>query len=100
MTSIPQLGAVGALSITPDGDELASRSAPQSRRISRWRLDGSGLVTSHVAEGHALTTVTTPRRIAMLVGRRSPRRRSEDDFAISRCGIRTPTRIDGSTSAD
>jgi DNA-binding SARP family transcriptional activator/WD40 repeat protein len=48
-----QLGAVGALSITPDGRELVAfrQDAPA---VARWRLDGGGLVTRKVAEGHAV----------------------------------------------
>ena len=80
VTLDPQLGAVGSLSISTDGDELVAFGAG-SGAISRWRLDGSGAITSHVAEGYALTDGWNPAGgIAMLVGRRSPETTLWDDF--------------------
>jgi DNA-binding SARP family transcriptional activator/WD40 repeat protein len=51
VTLDPQLGAVGPLAITTDGEELVSFGA-QAPAISRWSLDGRGLVTTQVAAGH------------------------------------------------
>ena len=53
MTLDPQLGAVGPLAITSDGDELVSFGA-QAPVVSRWRLDGGGLVTTKIAEGNVV----------------------------------------------
>ncbi|WP_380167605.1 BTAD domain-containing putative transcriptional regulator [Jannaschia sp. R86511] len=49
----PQLGRVGSLAVTADGRELVSFGG-EAPVVSRWRLDGSGPVTSLTAEGYAL----------------------------------------------
>ncbi len=53
VTLDPQLGAVGPLAITSDGDELVSFGA-EAPAISSWRLDGGGRVTTKVAEGQVV----------------------------------------------
>lgn len=47
----PQHGRVGAIDLVDGGNELVTfgDSAPV---ISRWRLDGSGLITRMIADGH------------------------------------------------
>lgn len=49
----PQLGSVGSLTVTSDGSELVAFGA-EAPVISRWRLDGGGMVSDLIAEGHAV----------------------------------------------
>jgi WD40 repeat protein len=46
----PQLGNVGTLAVTSDGRELVAFGV-EHPVISRWRLDGTGLVTRRIADG-------------------------------------------------
>lgn len=47
-----QLGSVGDLSISADGTELVAFGA-ETPAITRWRLDGSGPVSTRIADGYA-----------------------------------------------
>ena len=76
----PQLGDVGALSITADGRDLVVFGAA-SAAISRWRLDGSGPITRHVADGYVVFDGWDPGGgDGLLVARRSPTTTRSDDF--------------------
>jgi DNA-binding SARP family transcriptional activator/WD40 repeat protein len=79
-----QLGGLSDLAITPDGRELVvfGAAAPV---ISRWRVDGSGPVTAHVAEGQVVMDGFDPSGEKLLVaGRDELRVGSTDrpDFAV------------------
>jgi DNA-binding SARP family transcriptional activator/WD40 repeat protein len=85
VTLDPQLGSVGALGITENGDELVAFGA-QNPAVSRWRLDGGGLVTSKVAKGHvAADGYDFVNGSTLVVAKRSPGATIDidfDDFAL------------------
>jgi WD40 repeat protein len=64
-----QLGGLSDVAITPDGRELVvfGAAAPV---VSRWRVDGSGPVTTHVAEGQVLMDGFDPSGEKLLVAGR------------------------------
>ena len=64
-----QLGAVGPLTVSPDGDELIAIGAGSSA-ISRWRLDGSGAITRMIARGHVAADGYDPSGTSILVAAR------------------------------
>ena len=64
-----QLGAVGPLTVSPDGDELVAIGAGSSA-ISRWRLDGSGAITRMIAHGHVAADGYDPSGTSILVAAR------------------------------
>lgn len=66
-----QLGAVGPLIVSPDGDELVAIGAGSSA-ISRWRLDGSGAITRMIARGQVTTEGYDPSGTSILVAERAP----------------------------
>jgi WD40 repeat protein len=67
----PQLGMVGPITVSTDGRELFAIGAG-STAISRWRLDGTGLITRMIARGSAAmagygpdgTSIITAKRLA------------------------------------
>ena len=65
----PQRGSVGELAVSGDGWELVAFGA-ESAVVSRWRLDGSGLVTRLVARGQVAADGYDPTGRTMLVARR------------------------------
>ncbi|GAA1765488.1 nSTAND1 domain-containing NTPase [Agromyces humatus] len=67
----PQLGAVGPLTVSPNGDELVAIGAGSSA-ISRWRLDGSGAITRMIAHGQVATGGYDPSGTLILVAERAP----------------------------
>jgi WD40 repeat protein len=66
-----QLGAVGPLTVSPDGDELVAIGAGSSA-ISRWRLDGSGAITRMIARGQLVTGGYDPSGTSIVVAERAP----------------------------
>ena len=66
-----QLGAVGPLTVSPDGDELVAIGAGSSA-ISRWRLDGSGAITRMIARGQVAAGGYDPSGTSILVAERAP----------------------------
>jgi DNA-binding SARP family transcriptional activator/WD40 repeat protein len=62
-----QLGAMSNMAITSDGRELVVFGG---RAISRWRVDGSGPVTTHVAEGQVVMDGYDPTGETLLVAGR------------------------------
>ena len=66
-----QLGAVGPLTVSPDGDELVAIGAGSSA-ISRWRLDGSGAITRMIARGQVVAGGYDPSGTSILVAERAP----------------------------
>jgi WD40 repeat protein len=81
----PALGDVGALSVSSNGRELVAFGADKAA-ISRWRLDGSGLITRHVAGGYLLADGWNPAGDdTIVVARRTPATTTfddVDDFAL------------------
>ena len=73
----PQQGSVGELSVIGDGWELLAFGA-ESPVVSRWRLDGSGLVTRLVARGHVTADGYDPSGRTLLVARREQGPTSDD----------------------
>jgi DNA-binding SARP family transcriptional activator len=66
-----QLGDVGDLAVADGGRELVA-FGPAGATLSRWRLDGSGPVTTRLAEGHALMDGFDAVGERFLVARRPP----------------------------
>jgi DNA-binding SARP family transcriptional activator/WD40 repeat protein len=77
----PQLGSVGDLAIAADGLELVA-FGNETPAVSRWRLDGSGLVTRLVAEGHVVADGWDPTGDVLLVARRDPAATIDTDFTV------------------
>jgi DNA-binding SARP family transcriptional activator/WD40 repeat protein len=78
----PQLGSAGVLEVTADGRELVAfgNDAPV---ITRWRLDGSGPVTRHVADGWLVEEPGyDPSGEMLLVRRRDSVLPPQVDFAV------------------
>lgn len=75
----PQLGAVGPLTVSPDGDELVAIGAGSSA-ISRWRLDGSGAITRMIARGQVVAGGYDPSGTSILVAERAPWVPNRSDF--------------------
>jgi WD40 repeat protein len=63
-----QLGGLSDLAITDDGRELVVFGG--DRTVSRWRVDGSGPVTTHVAEGRVVMDGFDPSGETLLVAGR------------------------------
>lgn len=74
-----QLGAVGPLTVSPDGDELVAIGAGSSA-ISRWSLDGSGAITRMIARGQVAAAGYDPAGTSILVAARSPWATNWDDL--------------------
>ncbi|MBM7505901.1 BTAD domain-containing putative transcriptional regulator [Agromyces aurantiacus] len=74
-----QLGAVGDLSLSADGSELVAfgRERPA---IMRWRLDGSGPVSTRIADGYAALDRFGYDDDTLLVARRAPGATQSADF--------------------
>ena len=78
----PQQGTVGDIAVTDDERELVTFSH-NTPVISRWRLDGTGPVTTRVGEGRINGHTTPPERCCSspttatspTIRRRTPRRR-------------------------
>ena len=66
-----QLGAVGPLTVSPDGDELVAIGAGSSA-ISRWSLDGSGAITQMIARGQVAAAGYDPSGTSIVVAARAP----------------------------
>jgi DNA-binding SARP family transcriptional activator/WD40 repeat protein len=79
ITHDAQLGSVGDLSVAMDGRELLA-FGDEAPVISRWRLDGSGLVTDLVAEGHVAYDGYDPSGETILVALRDPTATIDHDF--------------------
>ncbi|RZS64525.1 DNA-binding SARP family transcriptional activator [Agromyces ramosus] len=74
-----QLGDVGDLAVTPDGSELVVFGA-ETPAITRWRLDGSGPVTTRIADGYAAMDRFGYEDDTLLVARRPAEATIDDDF--------------------
>jgi WD40 repeat protein len=74
-----QLGSVGDLAVAPDGIELAVFGA-ESPAITRWRLDGSGPVSTRIADGYAAMDRFGYDGDGLLVARRPAEATTGDDF--------------------
>ena len=81
-----QLGAVGPLTVSPDGDELVAIGAGSSA-ISRWRLDGSGAITRMIARGQVAAGGYDPSGTSILVAERAPWATIGTISSSTRCGI-------------
>ncbi|HEX5997296.1 MAG TPA: BTAD domain-containing putative transcriptional regulator, partial [Jiangellales bacterium] len=82
----PQQGTVGDIGVTADGRELVtfSHNAPV---IARWRLDGTGPVTTRIARGRVGAAFDPTGRLLLVSHEReTPRfqdeRRSPDDWYV------------------
>jgi DNA-binding SARP family transcriptional activator/WD40 repeat protein len=75
----PQLGSVGDLAIVEDGRELVA-FGNETPAVSRWRLDGSGMVSRLIAAGHVVADGWDPTGDELLVGRRDPTATVDTDF--------------------
>ena len=75
----PQLGDVGPMDVSADGNELVVFGAA-SPTIARWRFDGGGLVTDAVAAGHVVYDGYDPTGDSILVSRRHPTASTWDEF--------------------
>jgi DNA-binding SARP family transcriptional activator/WD40 repeat protein len=75
----PQLGIVGNLSVTADGLELVAFGGEVSA-ISRWRLDGTGLVTRRIADGFVAIDGYEPGGDTILVQERPPMARVQEEL--------------------
>jgi DNA-binding SARP family transcriptional activator/WD40 repeat protein len=75
----PQLGSVGDLAIADDGRELIA-FGNETPAVSRWRLDGSGMVSRLVAAGHVVADGWDPTGDQLLVARRDPTATVDTDF--------------------
>ncbi len=75
----PQLGSVGPLLVSEDGAELAALGAGVPA-VSRWRLDGTGLVTTLVARGSVVYEGWDDTDTSFLVARRPGRADEFDDL--------------------
>ncbi|MCY7363825.1 MAG: hypothetical protein LH469_00640 [Frankiaceae bacterium] len=76
----PQLGDVGPLATTDDGEQLVAFGA-QVPAVSRWQLDGGGLVTRSIAKGHVLADGFDPADgTRLLVAARGPTATVDVDF--------------------
>ncbi len=76
----PQLGGVGTLAVSPDGDELVAFGA-EVAAVSRWHTDGSGLVSRLVAEGHVVGDGYSTTGESLHVMARNPLATLDFDFA-------------------
>jgi DNA-binding SARP family transcriptional activator/WD40 repeat protein len=80
VTLDPQKGGVGSLAVSQSGDELVAFGA-EIPAVSRWRLDGSGPVTKHIADGHVLADgFDFDGGTTLLVAARGPRATIDTDF--------------------
>lgn len=76
----PQLGSVGQLLAVDGGDELIALGNG-SPTISRWRLDGGGLVTTPIAAGHVAYDGYDVDGERLLVARGGPLLANWDDLS-------------------
>ena len=76
----PQLGSVGQLVVVDGGDELVALGNG-SPTISRWRLDGGGLVTTPIAAGHVAYDGYDVGGERLLVARGGPLLANWDDLS-------------------
>ena len=76
----PQLGSVGQLVVVDGGDELVA-FGNGSPTISRWRLDGGGLVTTPIAPGHVAYDGYDVGGTRLLVARGGPLLANWDDLS-------------------
>lgn len=76
----PQLGSVGQLLAVDGGDELVALGNG-SPTISRWRLDGGGLVTTPIAAGHVAYDGYDVDGERLLVARGGPLLANWDDLS-------------------
>ena len=74
-----QLGMVGKLAVTADGSELVAFGAG-TPAVTRWRLDGSGPVSTRIADGYIVADRFGYEDNSLVVARRSPEATSDDDF--------------------
>lgn len=74
-----QLGYVGVLDITSDGRELVAFGG-ENATISRWRLDGAGLVTRRIADGFVDADGYGPGSRMILVRERPAVARVQEDL--------------------
>ncbi|MEI5584321.1 MULTISPECIES: nSTAND1 domain-containing NTPase [unclassified Agromyces] len=74
-----QLGSVGDLAVTADGSELVAFGL-ETPAITRWRLDGSGPVSTRIADGYAAMDRFGYGDDTLLVARRSPGATLTSDF--------------------
>jgi DNA-binding SARP family transcriptional activator/WD40 repeat protein len=80
-----QLGSVGPLSLTADGQELVA-FGNQTPAITRWRLDGSGPITRRIADGYVTADGFDVENDATLIVQRrtdsATRTEDMDDYAV------------------
>jgi DNA-binding SARP family transcriptional activator/WD40 repeat protein len=74
-----QLGSVGDMAVTADGSELVAFGA-ETPAITRWRLDGSGPVSTRIADGYVAFDRFGYDDDSLVVARRSPDATSDDDL--------------------
>lgn len=74
-----QLGSVGDLSLAADGAELVAVGM-ETPAITRWRLDGSGPVSTRIADGYAAMDRFGYDDGTLLVARRAPGATLSADF--------------------
>ena len=74
-----QLGMVGKLAVTADGSELVAFGAG-TPAVTRWRLDGSGPVSTRIADGYIAADRFGYEDNSLVVARRTPDATSGDDF--------------------
>ena len=67
----PQLGAVGPIEVSQDGQELVAIGA-ETTAISSWRLDDAGLITRIVARGSAVMDGFSSDGSAIITAERPP----------------------------
>ncbi|MGB7980606.1 MAG: BTAD domain-containing putative transcriptional regulator [Candidatus Nanopelagicales bacterium] len=74
-----QLGSIGDLAVTADSRELVAFGA-EAPTVSRWRLDGSGLITDVIARGHVVFEGYDNTGQTLLVASRPPNATIYSDF--------------------
>jgi DNA-binding SARP family transcriptional activator/outer membrane protein assembly factor BamB len=82
----PQQGTVGDVDVTTDGRDLVTFSY-NSPIVTRWRLDGTGPVTTHVAHGHVGVSFDPTGRLLLMshqpdTARFQDERGSPDDWYV------------------
>jgi hypothetical protein len=74
-----QLGSVGDLAVTGDGSELVAFGA-ETPAITRWRLDGSGPVSTRIADGYVTADRFGYDDNSLFVARRPPEATGDTDL--------------------